>query len=124
MELLAVLIAYAGLIGVGQLLFKLASMQVISGLSDGVMSWQFVGGLLSNPRFLLACCLYAISTIVWAAVLTKVNLSLAYPIVISLSIALTVAIGAGVFAEKIPPESWAGLFFLAIGIVLISRGMV
>lgn len=121
--MLVVLAAYAVLIGLGQLLFKQASLQAMSGVSQSALSWQFVGGLLVNPRFLAACCLYAGSTVVWAAILTKVNLSAAYPIVISLSIALTILIGAVVFAERIPGESWAGLFFLSIGIILLSRGM-
>ncbi|MBA3758516.1 EamA family transporter [Candidatus Saccharibacteria bacterium] len=70
-----------------------------------------------NPWFYIAISLFAISTFVWTQVLTKIPLSVAYPIVSSAYI-LTVLGAAFFFHEQISFLSILGVFFIMTGITL------
>jgi drug/metabolite transporter (DMT)-like permease len=109
---IAVLVAYAGAMAGGQLLFKMAALRTAA---DG--PWvERVAHLLLNGYFLVALALYAALTILWVWILTFTPLSRAYPFV-ALAFALTPALGGLVFAEPISSR-------LVIGIVLILCGLV
>jgi drug/metabolite transporter (DMT)-like permease len=109
---IGVLVAYAGAMTGGQLLFKMAALRVASESPFA----ERMAGLLLNGYFLVALVLYAALTILWVWILTFTPLSRAYPFV-ALAFALTPALGGLVFAEPISIR-------LVIGIVLIFCGLL
>jgi drug/metabolite transporter (DMT)-like permease len=109
---IAILVAYAGAMTGGQLLFKMAALR---GTPEGPFIEQTMS-LLLNGYFLVALVLYALLTVLWVWILTFTPLSRAYPFV-ALAFALTPALGGLLFAEPISLR-------LVIGIVLILCGLV
>ncbi|MGB3008842.1 MAG: EamA family transporter [Candidatus Saccharimonadales bacterium] len=98
----------------GQLLFK-RSADYITANPD----LQFPMNYLTNIWFFAAVFLFAISTIVWTQILTKLPLSVAYPIVSSTYI-ITV-IGAGViFHEQITTLDIVGVLLIMTGITITA----
>jgi len=76
-----------------------------------------------KPYSMLGLGLYVISTFVWFLVVSRVRLSVAYPM-ISMSYILVVVLSSVVLHEKV---DWrfavAGLLFISIGVSLIGFGL-
>ncbi len=72
---------------------------------------------LKNPWFYAAIALFGISTIIWTQVLTKVPLSVAYPIM-SCAYVLTMLGAYFFFHEQISVLSIVGVLFIMAGISL------
>jgi len=106
------LVAYAGAMVGGQLLFKMAALRAVH---EGPFIERAMGVLL-NGYFLVALVLYAALAGVWVWILTFTPLSRAYPFV-ALAFALTPALGGLLFAEPISVR-------LVIGIALILCGLL
>ncbi len=109
---ITILVAYAGAMTGGQLLFKMAALRAAP---EGPFIERTMS-LLLNGYFLVALVLYALLTVLWVWILTFTPLSRAYPFV-ALAFALTPALGGLVFAEPISIR-------LVIGIVLILCGLL
>ena len=110
---------YAGLMSFGQFLFKQTAEQFKVVSPVGV--FDSIAFLIGSPRFLSACVVYAAATLLWVVVLTQFNLSVAYPVVISLSILFTVLIGIVVFAEPLTIYGVLGLASIVIGIMFLAK---
>ncbi len=96
----------------GQLLFKRSADFINANLD-----LHFPMCYVVNPWFYIAISLFMISTFVWTQVLTKIPLSVAYPIV-SFAYILTV-LGASVFFhEQINTQGILGVLLIMIGITL------
>ena len=106
------LVAYAGAMVGGQLLFKMAALRAVH---EGPFIERAMG-LLLNGYFLVALVLYAALAGFWVWILTFTPLSRAYPFV-ALAFALTPALGGLMFAEPISVR-------LVIGIALILCGLL
>jgi multidrug transporter EmrE-like cation transporter len=65
---------------------------------------------------------YGLSTIVYIVVLGKFNLSVAYPVIIGLTVISTTALGAIIFKEQVSPIQWLGIGLMLSGISAISLG--
>lgn len=98
----------------GQLFFKRSA----DYLADNA-NLAFPMNYLTNVWFFIAVSLFAISTIVWTQVLTKLPLSVAYPIVSS-SYILTVIGAAAIFNEKITTGDIIGVLLIMTGITLTA----
>ena len=72
---------------------------------------------IKNPWFYIAILLFTISTFIWTQVLTKIPLSVAYPIV-SCAYVLTVFGAFFFFQEKLSFVGVLGVFFIMTGITL------
>lgn len=117
---LAQLFLYSVLLSAGQALFKLsASTRETANLSG----LQLAVNLFSKPVFIAGCGLYALSTILWVALLRRYPLSQAYPFVIASSIILTTILGIVAFHEPIRHETLAALIIIAIGVQILSRSL-
>ena len=114
---LLILFVYSVLLCAGQALFKLSAPS--GGLSRGVLS--FLGALIRNPVFITGCLVYALSTFAWVAILTRLQLSYAYPLVIAISILLTSLMGVLLFREQITFHKLAGISMVAAGVVILAR---
>lgn len=95
-------------------------------LALGSMPSDFSGyfqlglNLLSNIWFILGMGCYVVSIALWMGVLSKVEVSLAYPF-LSIGYILTAIIGYFFMQENVNMIRIIGLAFICIGIFIISR---
>ena len=80
------------------------------------------GKFLLNPYFLAGIMAYGVSTLMYISVLSKLNLSLAYPLVIGLTVIATTLSGVYVFQEKVEPTAWFGIGLMLSGIGALTLG--
>lgn len=73
--------------------------------------WQLLLGLL----------LFALNVVFYAAALTRLDLSVAYPIMVAGGILIVVAIAAFVLGEAVTPLQGLGLLLLLVGVVLVGQ---
>ena len=67
-------------------------------------------------------CFYGLSTIFYILVLGKFNLSVAYPVVIGLTIVATTIAGVAILKERVSISQWIGVGLLLSGIWAIAFG--
>lgn len=77
--------------------------------------------LLTIPWLYLGGALYASSLVLWLVVLSKLELSRAYPMV-SLGYLVTFALGAFLLKESVSMPKLLGLVLIMGGVVLLARG--
>ena len=76
-----------------------------------------------RPYVLLGLCLYVVSTFSWLLVLSRVRLSVAYPM-ISMSYVLVVILSAAILHEHVEWRfALAGFVFIFAGVTFIGLGM-
>lgn len=73
-----------------------------------------------NPYLLGGICAYGLSTVFYILVLGKFNLSVAYPVVIGLTVAATALSGAFLLREKVALVQWIGIGLMLSGISAIA----
>ena len=107
-----------------QLLMKTGMM----GLGDLSYNWQFIKQLLSSDSLSsllivfcgLAC--YGLSMIAWIGVLTRIDLSIAYPFLsISYILVYLAALLLPWLNESASLLRFSGIIFITIGLILITR---
>ncbi len=107
-----------------QLLMKTGMM----GLGELSYNWQFVEQLLSSESLIslfivfsgLAC--YGLSMIAWIGVLTRIDLSVAYPFLsISYILVYLAALLLPWLNESFSLLRFSGIIFISIGLILITR---
>jgi drug/metabolite transporter (DMT)-like permease len=105
--LLTALSAFIG--SIGQLEFK-----------RGADNLQFdIKLLLTNYHLIIAVAVYCVSTVLYVYALNKENLSILYPI-IATSYIWTLLFSKIFLKEPIGLTSWAGVFFILLGVTLIA----
>jgi drug/metabolite transporter (DMT)-like permease len=105
--LLTALSAFIG--SIGQLEFK-----------RGADNLQFdIKLLLTNYHLIIAIAVYCVSTVLYVYALNKENLSILYPIVAT-SYIWTLMFSKIFLKEPIGLTSWAGVFFILLGVTLIA----
>jgi len=118
-----ILILVAVLLGVlGQLLLKMGMTQVGSLEAKGGLGGLVQMGVqvFSNLKVLGGFAAYGLSSLFWIVVLSKIDLSLAYPM-LALNYVL-VPLTAWLFLnEQVPPLRWLGIGVVILGVVVISR---
>ena len=106
----------------GQLLMKAGMAQV--GAIDGevlVRPLATALRLAGSPLVVLGLGCYVAGAASWLVVLSRLPLSLAYPIV-AVSYAITPILAWMLFGESVPATRWLGIVAICAGIVLVSRG--
>lgn len=73
-----------------------------------------------SPAIWLGLMIYGFSVLLWIWVLSKTELSVAYPFV-GLSFILTMIIGAVLLHEDVSPMRIAGTVLIAAGCVMVAR---
>jgi len=118
-----ILLLVAVLLGVlGQLLLKMGMIQVGALEFEGGLAGLIRVGIrvFSNLKVLGGFASYGISSLFWIIVLSKIDLSLAYPM-LALNYVL-VPLTAWLFlSEQVPPTRWLGIGVVIIGVIIISR---
>jgi multidrug transporter EmrE-like cation transporter len=103
-----------------QLLLKAGtnSMGVITLTPD-----NWTGTLLrmaSTPPFIAGVALYGVSLLVWIMGLSRVPVSMAYPL-LSLGYVINAIAAFYLFGEAVTVTRWAGIGFIIVGVWLIAR---
>ena len=101
-----------------QLLIRKGMLQ-IGGMGLGEMLHR-VGTLITNIWLWLAMLCYAISILIWMNVLSKVEVSFAYPF-LSIGYVISAVVGFFFFGENLSVIRITGIIVICIGVVLISR---
>ncbi|HEE0104266.1 EamA family transporter [Citrobacter freundii] len=97
------------------------TMLTIAPLPDAIAGYLgFAIQLLMNPWFIAGMSCYVLSIGLWMAVLGKVEVSLAYPL-LSVGYVITAVIGYFFLKEDINTMRLIGLSLICVGIVFISR---
>jgi len=73
-----------------------------------------------NPFVILAIFCYVVSVVVWLLVLSRVDVSYAYPL-LSLGYIVTAFAGRLFFGEVLGPVRWTGILIICLGVYLITR---
>lgn len=92
----------------------------MSGLSEvggielytrALTHWAVLAGLLA----------YVLSTVTWLAVLSRIDLSVAYPLA-SLNYVFVTALSGWVLRETVPLLRWIGTAIILVGILVVAYG--
>lgn len=122
MSLLVLLLAFASvsLNAFAQVALR-KTMLTIAPLPDAIAGYfGFALQLLMNPWFIIGMSCYVFSIGLWMAVLGKVEVSLAYPL-LSFGYIIATAIGYFFLKEDVNTMRLVGLSLICVGIVFISR---
>lgn len=103
---------------IGQFLIK-KGMNLIGDTVSGNTTVFFFKAFTS-PFVLGGLTFYVVSLLIWLVVLSKVNLSLAYPL-ISISYVLVLLVSWLFLNEAIPAVRWIGVGLIIAGVFFISR---
>lgn len=99
----------AGMTKVGR--FDSANLAVVSGL---------LVKTFTEPRVVLGLSLYVLSSVSWLIVLSRVELSFAYPLA-ALGYVVAIALSALILKEQVSVARWLGALMISLGVVFISR---
>ena len=124
------LILFSVVLGVlGQLSLKrgvmMASSVTASGITRSLSAKTitgFLGNAVTNQYVLLGFLLYFISAISWLIILSRVNLSIAYPM-ISVGYIVIVLVSKYVLHEEVTTLAIAGTLLICFGVFLILRSI-
>jgi len=104
----------------GQMLWKVG-LQQIGGFMVGNQGLaQNLLGLVTSPYIMGGLVAYGLATLVWFNVLSRLPLSLAYP-VMSLGYVVGVFASAIVFKEPVSLFRWLGVGLIVLGVGLVAR---
>jgi multidrug transporter EmrE-like cation transporter len=114
-------IAVVGLILLSVSLSALAqsSPAVSLALTEG-HAWRIALSILATPHILTGLGCYVFGMVVWLLVLSKVDVTLAYPFV-GLGFLITLVLGVVLLGETVSVERVAGTLLIILGIVLTAR---
>lgn len=107
------------LVSVGQIILKYGTSLVPELENESMLAHTIK--VFFSPTVLAGVAIYAISAVIWVAILGKVKLSLAYPL-ISSSYVLVVILSAWLLNEKVAGITIIGLIAICVGVSLIGVG--
>lgn len=115
MKIMPLILFNVVLLTAGQILWKMGLNRI------GGFSWDNLVRVLMSPLILAGLALYVVATVVWFAVLTRADLSFAYPLQSSAYVLGVIAAWL-IFRENIPLTRWLGVLVIVAGVILVSHG--
>jgi len=103
---------------VGQLLMKYG-MMIIGTFSVKELLVKFLP-MIFQPYVFAGIMCFAVSSVFWLVVLSRIDLSLAYPLV-SIGYIVVALFSSVFFSENITLIRWIGILTICAGVFLISR---
>lgn len=100
----------------GQIFQKLGAIRIKEEMADG----KGVIAAAANIHIFLGITTLGLGAFLWLMVLSRMDLSLAYPMM-SLGYVLVTVASKYFFKEEIPMHRYLGIAIIILGIVLISR---
>jgi multidrug transporter EmrE-like cation transporter len=107
----------SGVAGQTSIKLGLSQTQDSSPLGD-IMAVLTV--ILTTPLVMLGLLFYGVGALTWIAVLSRLNLSYAYPF-LALNFVLIALVSWLVLDETIPAMRWLGIGCICIGILFVAR---
>jgi len=116
LALLATLIAT-----LGQLLLK-SGMRQVGPISRADLSHPLplILTVFTNPMILIAVPLYVAGFLTWLIVLSKLDLSYAYPF-LAVTYVLVPLLSWLFLGEQVPSMRWIGIAVICMGLILVGR---
>jgi drug/metabolite transporter (DMT)-like permease len=117
---LALILATVTASACAQLALKLGmtSPAVTAAMPEGGKSLLLA--VATSPMVWIGLTIYGLSVLVWLWILSKVDLSLAYPFV-GVSFIVVMLFGVFLLNESVTPLRMAGTLLIAVGCVLVAR---
>ncbi len=105
----------------GELLLKTAMNQFTAHQPAAPESvFQSLWRLVTTPALIVGFTCYGLGAIFWLIVLSRVDLSLAYPMFALMYVIVPIA--AHFFLhEQLTPGKWVGMFVVVIGVIILAR---
>jgi multidrug transporter EmrE-like cation transporter len=82
---------------------------------------NLVGRLFTNYHLLAGLSLFALNVVFYLLALTRLNLSVAYPIMMAGGVVIIVTVSILLLHEALTIRQTVGLFLLIVGIVLVTE---
>ena len=102
-------------------LFMKKGMTIVGEVAGGLRGLLTALPAMIANGFLWLCALcYILSILLWMVVLSKVDVSYAYPF-LSIGYVLSAVVGYFAFGEAVTPVRIAGIAVICLGVILISR---
>ena len=76
--------------------------------------------LAQHPSILGGLACYVISVVVWIVALSRVEVSIAYPM-LSIGYVVNALLAWWLFGEDVNVQRWLGIGFIVVGVVLVAR---
>ena len=96
-------------------------MMGIGEITGGIQGFLLaLPNMIANAYLWLSLVCYGISIVMWMVVLSKADVSYAYPF-LSIGYILSAVVGYYAFGENVTLTRIAGIIVICIGVVLISR---
>jgi multidrug transporter EmrE-like cation transporter len=104
----------------GQLALKLGTTRAGAAAIEASGPASTLITAFRSPLVWLGLALYGVGALAWILVLTRMDLSLAYPF-LALNFVLIAIVSRVFLGESIPALRWAGIAVICCGILLIAR---
>lgn len=95
-------------------------MKIGASHLNSFKGYGFMEGLFKNYLLVIGCILFALNVIFYVLALSKINLSVGYPIMLAGGLVIITIVSYFFLKESITVLQLAGIFFLLVGIVLIA----
>jgi multidrug transporter EmrE-like cation transporter len=79
-----------------------------------------LAGMATQPFFLAGVACYGVSLVVWILGLSRVPVSMAYPL-LSIGYVLNAVAAHYLFGEAVSASRWLGIGFIVVGVWLVAR---
>lgn len=76
--------------------------------------------LAQHPAILGGLACYAVSVVVWIVALSRVDVSIAYPM-LSIGYVVNALLAGWLFGEDVNAQRWLGIGVIVVGVVLVAR---
>jgi multidrug transporter EmrE-like cation transporter len=103
---------------VGQILMKQG--MIMFGQFPMTQFIQNIFPMVFQPFVFLGIVAFGVSSLFWLVVISRIQLSLAYPLV-SIGYVVTAIYSYYFFNESLTPLRWIGIITICIGVLFISR---
>jgi multidrug transporter EmrE-like cation transporter len=103
-----------------QLLLKAGSRAIADVPFSLANGWTLAERIALNPPILAGLGLYVVSVVFWILALSRVDVSIAYPM-LSVGYIVTAMAGWLLFAENLSATRVAGIFIIIAGVWLVAR---
>ena len=113
---LSVLIGTIGQLCIKAAMVKLGPVAFSSPIEILNSGWQ----IIRQPLIWIALPLYGVGFVIWAAALSRLPLSFAYPL-LAVGYLINPLAAMILFSESISPIRWMGIGVIILGIILVGR---
>jgi len=103
-----------------QSLLKLGANRLGPEPFAGIPLWEMAFKVLTQWPYLLGFTFYGVSLVVWILALTRVPVTIAYPM-LSIGYVVNALLAWWLFGEHVSVQRWLGIGVIVIGVVLVAR---